>query len=726
MTLHIEIELRSRTVAERFSFAYVSNSYDKSIENVVDVVIERSGTGAATVLFTVTGGKESGEDYGVGKNFIGSDDGADIWINTDYETSVRQVSFADGVTSKTVSLTIVDNPVLELDRVMTLTLSNPSVGMVSGGTRTITIVDDNIPVTDTYRNIIDCTDPEKDYDSAEAAARDLDYPMVGNDSTDNTDALTRQMKWLNDNGGGILYVPTGNYRIDAPTGVATVNLYPGVSIVGDGRTLSIFRRDDTSIDNNPLLTPNTSPTFAVDQAPCSLLNISVDGRSDNIGSNCALVRAYGGAGAGRFLLRVEQCDLSNTLQSDGILTRANVDLAVYELNSTDCGRGGVTVTGGYSKINLKNLALYGNCGVHYEYSAAGYTGDLAMNEYDTQTVMDNIYVEGSFRPVIFVGASAAGTSMVGTNVSHVSTAKNCHFYGAGVTGMTYTFDDSVFSCGGTSGTSVGFCQIPGTMVFTKCQFVGYEHDVGASGKFLAVFPRIQFHIVGHTPTGQTVTFKGCNWTTSGEISADVAVFGILSSYAYMDKLHNNRVVLEDDGATHCEFASTIDSAFSYRYPGASSAARPGIFEATNVVFKCQPRLVDSVQRYIFEMRGSNVTPDNFILKLIDCYFSEAGNYWAYIYGGADGNEFRCQGITLTAAQNVIASSAAIADNVYGRPDSANGIMRTIIGTAGDNPDTANVSGLCEGANIYDRYVAGTTNWKCTTAGVGSAAAWENE
>ena len=244
--MYLEMELSTGN-KNHFFLDYVSASYNKSDTDVIDVFIKRtSPAGSASVTLIVTGGKEAGEDYGFGKNYTGDTDYT--WVNSAYETSSCRVSFGPGETSKTVTLSIINNPVFEPDRVLTLRLSDPTVGAVYGGIRTITIVDDNIPVTNylgtDYRNIIDVTDPNKKWDDKGVTARSGLTALVGDDNTDNSenfgDNTKGIVKWLNDNGGGILYFPNGTYRI-ANLGPGR-NAMPKQTIIGQSQSGVIIKR----------------------------------------------------------------------------------------------------------------------------------------------------------------------------------------------------------------------------------------------------------------------------------------------------------------------------------------------------------------------------------------------------------------------------------------------------------------------------------------------------
>lgn len=211
-----------------FALDYSSASYTKSGVAVISVTVLRTFLEPATIRLTFTGGKEAGEDYGLGKNF----DGSGTWENSAYATNYTTIAFALNELSKTVTITVVDNPTLELDRVMTLSLTNPSSGVFDGLTRTITIVDNNIPKTNylgtDYLNIIDASNPNKKWGDAGVTARTGLTALVGDGVTDNNANWQAQLDWLNTNGGGILVLPDDSQYAEN----AGLTVYPNITICG--------------------------------------------------------------------------------------------------------------------------------------------------------------------------------------------------------------------------------------------------------------------------------------------------------------------------------------------------------------------------------------------------------------------------------------------------------------------------------------------------------------
>ena len=193
--MYIEIDFGRGCVRSQL-WAYLdftNGSYNKSDEQTVNIPIKlnRPDTNPVSLRLTVTGGKESSaEDHGTGANFTGSG----TWVNGGYEENYTTLSFAPGEISKTVTLTIMDNPVLELDRTLTLQLShavNCSV-LGSGATRTLTIIDDNrVALVNVVEEGIDNTG-----------------------ATDVTAALQVLINAAGYDGKNVFYFPNGEYMVE--------------------------------------------------------------------------------------------------------------------------------------------------------------------------------------------------------------------------------------------------------------------------------------------------------------------------------------------------------------------------------------------------------------------------------------------------------------------------------------------------------------------------------
>ena len=68
-----------------------------------------------------------------------------------------------------------------------------------------------------------------------------DYGATGDGTTDDTVAVQAAISAANNAGGGVVYVPAGNYRL-----TATINVYSRISIRGDGDQVSVLSQTGTT------------------------------------------------------------------------------------------------------------------------------------------------------------------------------------------------------------------------------------------------------------------------------------------------------------------------------------------------------------------------------------------------------------------------------------------------------------------------------------------------
>ncbi len=97
---------------------------DSGTRTLTFTITRSSGTGAATVAYATADGTAA--------------------AGSDYSAATGTVSFADGETSRIVTVTVNGDTTLEADETLTLTLSNPTGGTLADGVATGTITNDDI------------------------------------------------------------------------------------------------------------------------------------------------------------------------------------------------------------------------------------------------------------------------------------------------------------------------------------------------------------------------------------------------------------------------------------------------------------------------------------------------------------------------------------------------------------------------------------------------------
>lgn len=174
----------------------------------IPVWLSQKQTSLAYVTLAIDGAKTQAENFGTGMNLQVYGDGIGGPLKDGYEKSFVVVTFKPGETKKVVSVAIVNNGVMEIDRKVSFTLKDPSTGhrVVLNNVATIKIVDDTIPRVNGVRNIVDVVWPNKDFDTGADFDRGLKGAR-GDGVTDDTAAIQGVVDWLYAHGGGVCYFP---------------------------------------------------------------------------------------------------------------------------------------------------------------------------------------------------------------------------------------------------------------------------------------------------------------------------------------------------------------------------------------------------------------------------------------------------------------------------------------------------------------------------------------
>ena len=125
----------------------VNKSASLSVTATV-ALAQAAPVGGRSVFIDITGGHSQLEDYGVGKHYTVS--GADVsnQANLGYNWHRVTLPFAQGDTTKSFTIAVSNNLVIEMDRTLT----------ISGlGNKTLTIVDDNRNETKGVNGVVDVT-----------------------------------------------------------------------------------------------------------------------------------------------------------------------------------------------------------------------------------------------------------------------------------------------------------------------------------------------------------------------------------------------------------------------------------------------------------------------------------------------------------------------------------------------------------------------------------------
>lgn len=217
--------------ATRFTFNTASFSVGGATSFAIsDATVTEGDTGTTVLTYTVTRNNASGAAT---VDFATSDGSATA--GTDYVAQTGTVSFADGETSRTISIVVNGDRAVEGDETVTVTLTNPSVGTIGDATGTGTITNDDLPAGAVtpfinefhYDNA--STDTGEFIEIAGSAGTNLTgWTLVlyngGNGQSYGTISLSGTFPDLQ-NGMGVLSfaAPAGGLQNGSPDGFALVN-----------------------------------------------------------------------------------------------------------------------------------------------------------------------------------------------------------------------------------------------------------------------------------------------------------------------------------------------------------------------------------------------------------------------------------------------------------------------------------------------------------------------
>jgi hypothetical protein len=130
----------------RNSAAITIRNDDTAALSVANTSVVEGNSGTKTVNVTVTLAGSSASTVTVGYSTVAGS----ALAGTDFVSTSGTLTFAPGVTSKTITVTINGNTIKQGNRTFTVVLSSPVNATVASGTATVTIIDDELALTAAY------------------------------------------------------------------------------------------------------------------------------------------------------------------------------------------------------------------------------------------------------------------------------------------------------------------------------------------------------------------------------------------------------------------------------------------------------------------------------------------------------------------------------------------------------------------------------------------------
>jgi len=491
---------------------------------------------AVTVNYATADGTAQSVAKGLGQDFTAASDVATI---------------AAGDVSVNKSVTISNNPVINLDRTFAFTLSSPNIGSVIAATQTVTIVDN------ARTEIMDVTNP-----GHSLAA------MVGDWTTDDTAAFIAILAYVENpaNGKFVVYFPTpsvayklGSAYIEIPAACRNP-----ITLMGQSSTGTIIKRQDSYVGGYLMnLSANASAT---DLGPIAVTNLMFDGNRNNnvVGEQHHLLRFSGNGGnAGRVIVRIQDINFQEHENSDCISTVINVDSHLYRISGVNTGRDMVTILGGNSRgwwYNLSASGTGGNSGgfeVEVSSGVAGYGGPGV-----TTCRVDLVVEDSDADNFEFTTANYGDNDPAGDTLTMKFCTIRRHFTVKGLDTKAvgaYLFEDCDISCG-VAAESYHYLT---NAIFNRCNWTITSMQGGN--------PAVDTYAIGFLwletgPTGGRLTLNDCNFYVDEGVTQTTGKIYALRQSSFMKSGQDPLITLNNCNVVSGKFDVAI---------GTSAAAGSG-------------------------------------------------------------------------------------------------------------------------------------------------------
>lgn len=418
-----------------------------------------------------------------------------------------------------------------------------------------------------------------------------DYGISNNSSRDQTAAI--QKLFVSKRRNGKFFFPRGEYH------VSNLDIYEGIEILGEEDTWFV-KLKNCNTWSRMFNTIKYKYSGVDDSRPIKFSGINIDGNFKNQGEykkyqlehQAMIFLIADRKKPGRLKVEINNCNFVDGV-SDAISIHWNVDAKITNCQMTDVFRGGITVTGGYSKVIAKNIDIGGKIhksGVDIEVDAEGYGNTKA-----SVINFSNMILEGDFD----VAAQDGGVS---TFDSITVKGYPYNFYAPG--GTIIVTNSSFIS----SEIYTAKLYFPTNIQFENCDFTiidsDSERDLGAFLVYMNNSYRTSYDL--------RLKFKKCKFINKvTNLSKVVKGIYILPD----DYSRNNMLVMED-----CEFIGNFDYNIFVKQ-GANVALKNVVFDG-KVGLKLHS--VVNTNNYRYKADLDNVSMRDVSMEAVS-YFNHPGN-----------------------------------------------------------------------------------------------------
>lgn len=336
------------------------------------------------------------------------------------------------------------------------------------------------------------------------------WGAMGDGVTDDTAAIQQAVDFVISCGGGIVWFPAGTYL------VREVDVQHGLTLQGDGGAI-LVRPNDQPKFSRSFTTQNRMWSESYDSPPLIIRDLHFHGNRTGQGpynnnqkeQQHAIFACGDQSKSGRLRLIVERCVFEEGT-GDAISIYNNVDAIVTNCFARNVFRGGIVLTGGWSKLRVTNCTFTGDIhptGLDIEIDGPGYGGSLASD-----IEMANINLDGDFDLSLPLGGKA-----LLTNIN--SSGAPFNVTGPGMIRIT----NSRFVVGVKSST-LNRIVWPMDTVFSHCSFVLENNSKIQNFKFACAHVYWNTHKTDYS--NQNLTFNNCDFQVGSSIDCESITYGI--------------------------------------------------------------------------------------------------------------------------------------------------------------------------------------------------------
>ena len=221
-----------------------------------------------------------------------------------------------------------------------------------------------------------------------------DFGAIGNGKRDDTQSFQKAVNYAILNGISDIIIEEGTYLLES------VDVTEGLRFYGqDGAVL--LKKPNSPKFSRMFKTGKPDYLYSSDKdsQPLGFYNLNFNGNLENQGdySNYKLEQQHlvfftaDDTRKGRLKVEIENCHFENTV-ADAISVYKHVDIDIRDCTMHNAIRGGVTIIGGYSVVNMENIKITGD--IHPSGIDVEIDGKSKYGGWATYITAKNLWIEG--------------------------------------------------------------------------------------------------------------------------------------------------------------------------------------------------------------------------------------------------------------------------------------------------------------------------------------------